>query len=123
MTGAPGDGNTSLARDMRTRLPDTGDQVVGKPANADFTLNGTVRVSDLPSGQQQVEIHWIVTGSRGQLAGDVAQGKDIPKGSLSGYWGDVAVAITDEAADGVREVITNWSGRQGKGKVKLPTPG
>jgi hypothetical protein len=115
VTGAPGDGNLSLSRDMRTRLPDSGNQVVGTAGAADFTLKGTVRVTDLPSGQQQVEIHWIVSGPQGQLAGDVAQGKDIPKGSLSGYWGDVAVAITDEAADGVREVITNWSGRRGKG--------
>ena len=112
VTGAPGDGNASLARDMRVRLPDTGDQVLDHAAGADFSLKGTVRVTDEPGGQQQVEIHWIVAGPQGQVAGDVAQGKDVPKGTLSGYWGDIAAAITDEAAGGVHEVITNWSGRR-----------
>ena len=111
VTGAPGDGNSSLARDMRVRLPDTGDQLVSHIESSDFSLKGTVKVTDLPDGQQQVEIHWIVSGPRGEIAGDVAQGKDMPKGTLSGYWGDIAAAITDEAAGGVHEVITNWSGR------------
>ena len=111
VTGAPGDGNASLTRDMRVRLPDTGDQLVQHVESSDFSLKGTVKVTDLPDGQQQVEIHWIVNGPRGELAGDVAQGKDIRNGTLSGYWGDIAAAITDEAAGGVHEVITNWSGR------------
>ena len=111
VTGAPGDGNASLARDMRARLPDTGDQLVQHVESSDFALKGTVKVTDLPDGEQQVEIHWIVSGPRGGIAGDVAQGKDIPRGTLSGYWGDIAAAITDEAAGGVHEVITNWSGR------------
>ena len=117
VTGAPGDGNQSLARDMRVRLPDTGDLLVSHIESSDFSLKGTVKVTDLPDGQQQVEIHWIVSGPRGEIAGDVAQGKDMPKGTLSGYWGDIAAAITDEAAGGVHEVITNWSGRH-----KQPPP-
>jgi hypothetical protein len=111
VTGAPGDGNISLARGMRIRLPDTGDQLVEQPTAADFTLKGTVRVTDVAGGQQQVEIHWLVNDANGRAAGDIAQGHDIPKGTLDHYWGDVAAAITEEAAGGVHEVITNYSGR------------
>jgi hypothetical protein len=112
VTGAPGDGDVSLARGMRIRLPDTGDQLVEQATGADFTLRGTVKVSDVAGGQQQVEIHWLVTDANGRVAGDIAQGHDVPKGTLDHYWGDVAAAITEEAAGGVHEVITNYSGRR-----------
>ncbi len=112
VTGAPGDGNGSLARDMRARLPDTGDILVNKPAAADFLLAGTVAVTDVAGGQQQVEIHWVVRDPQGRIAGDVAQGKDLPRGMLDHLWGDIAAVITDQAAGGVHDVITNYSGRR-----------
>jgi hypothetical protein len=118
VTGAPGDGDSSLARFMRLKIPDTGDQLVPDAGTADFLLRGTVRVTPEPSGQEQVEIHWLVSDAAGKLAGDVAQGHDIPAGTLDHYWGDVAAVITDEAAGGVHEVITNFSGRASKGNAQ-----
>jgi len=112
VTGAPGDGDAALARGMRIRLPDTGDQLVDQSNTADFLLRGTVKMTDEPGGQQQVEIHWLVSDPAGHLAGDVAQGHDVAKGTLDRYWGDIAGAVTDEAAGGVHEVITNYSGRR-----------
>jgi hypothetical protein len=116
VSGAPGDGDTALARGMRLRLPETGDQLVDHAQGADFILRGTVRMTDEPGGQQQVEIHWLVSDTAGQLAGDVAQGHDVAKGTLDHLWGDVAGAVTDEAAGGVHEVITNFSGRRKLGR-------
>jgi hypothetical protein len=116
VTGAPGDGNSALARGMRIRLPDTGDQLVQQAYSADFLLRGTVKMTDEPGGQQQVEIHWLVSDPAGHLAGDVAQGHDVAKGTLDHYWGDIAAAVTDEAAGGVHEVITNYSGRRKTGR-------
>jgi hypothetical protein len=110
--GAPGDGNASLAGQMRRLLPDTGDQLVASRENADFLLQGVVRVSDVAGGQQQVEIHWQVADPTGKIAGDVAQGHDFPAGALNHFWGEIAVAVATEAAGGVHEVITNWSGRK-----------
>jgi hypothetical protein len=112
VTGAPGDGNTALLRQMRAKIPDTGDLVVSASETADFLVRGTVRLTDEPDHQQQVEIHWIVTDLHGKEAGDVAQGHDFPHGALDGYWGDIAAAVADEAAGGVHQVITNFSGRK-----------
>lgn len=112
VVGAPGDGNASLAGQMRRLLPDTGDQIVASKDDADFLLRGVVRVSDVAGGQQQVEIHWQVADPSGKIAGDVAQGHDFPAGALDRFWGEVAVAVATEAAGGVHEVITNWSGRK-----------
>jgi hypothetical protein len=97
---------------MRRLLPDTGDQLVASRENADFLLQGVVRVSDVAGGQQQVEIHWQVADPTGKIAGDVAQGHDFPAGALNHFWGEIAVAVATEAAGGVHEVITNWSGRK-----------
>jgi hypothetical protein len=107
VTGAPGDGNSSLAAQMRRLLPETGDQ-----------LRGIVRITNEAGGQQQVEIHWQVSDTDGKIAGDVAQGHDFPAGALNGFWGEVAVAVATEAAGGVHEVITNWSGRKAKAPAK-----
>ncbi len=115
VTGAPGDGDRALARDMRRRLPQTGDLLVSAAYAADFTVRGTVKMTDEPGGQQQVEIHWLVDDPNGHLAGDVAQGHDVARGSLDRYWGDVADVVTEEAAGGVHDVITNYSGRRKAG--------
>jgi hypothetical protein len=112
IAGAPGDGASALARQMRQKLPETGDMVVAQQASADFVVRGVVKLSQLAGHQQQIEIHWLVFDSRGKEAGDVAQGHDIDQGSLDHLWGDVAVAVASEAAGGVHDVITNWSGRK-----------
>ncbi|HTZ71710.1 MAG TPA: hypothetical protein VMB71_13725 [Acetobacteraceae bacterium] len=112
VTGAPGDGDMSLDAQMRRHLPETGDQLVTKPDEADFVLHGLVHVTDIAGSEQQVEIHWRVLDAYGKIAGDVAQGHDFPRGALNGFWGDIAVAVATEAAGGVHEVITNWSGRK-----------
>ncbi len=115
VSGAPGDGNLSLLRQMRVKLPDAGDEVVTRQEDADFVVKGIVKITALPGNrQQQVEIHWLVMDPNGREAGDVAQGHDIDAGTLDHYWGDVSVAVADEAAGGVHEVITNWSGRKRK---------
>jgi hypothetical protein len=110
--GAPGDGNASLATQMRRHLPETGDQLVDTREDADFLLRALVHVTDVAGGEQQVEIHWQVADPTGKIAGDVAQGHDFPAGALDRFWGQVAVAVATEAAGGVHEVITNWSGRK-----------
>ncbi len=116
--GAPGDGNESLYRQMRRLLPQTGDLLVNSAAEADFSAHGVVRLTEIAGHQQQVEIHWIVSDRAGHEAGDVAQGHDFPHGALDHLWGDIAFAVAQEAAGGVHEVITNWSGRKGQKAAK-----
>jgi hypothetical protein len=97
---------------MRSKIPDTGDLLARKREAADFVVKGVVKLTQLAGHQQQIEIHWLVYDAAGQEAGDVAQGHDIEQGSLDHLWGEVADAVTTEAAGGVHEVITNWSGRK-----------
>lgn len=106
-TGAPGDGNTMLAKQMRLRLPQDGQVVQPQEAGADYTVRGIVHVSPGASGTQRVEIEWVVTDDRGREGGRILQINEIPSGSLSHYWGDVAVEVARQAASGVHDVITN----------------
>lgn len=129
VTGAPGDGNTALAQLLRLQLPNTGDIVQGTSRDADFTVLGEVHVTPDLHGSERVEVTWTITDSQNREAGRVAQLNDVPSGSLDTYWGDVALAVAQQAASGIHDVISNSSGRrkppgkQGQGAIQLPEAG
>jgi len=113
--GAPGDGNTALARQLRTQLPGLGPVVQDTAAGADYVLEGQVSLEPMAGNMTQVEIEWRVDDAAGHDAGRVAQLNEVPAGSLSHYWGDVAAAVVREAAGGIRDVILNQSGARHPG--------
>ena len=112
VTGAPGDGNVSLTRQMKTRLAALGPMVQDSTSGADFVIEGAVRMVPIQGNQQRVEIVWTVRAANGDERGKVVQLNDIPAGSLDHYWADVAVVVATEAAGGVNDVINRQSGRQ-----------
>jgi hypothetical protein len=112
VTGAPGDGNVSLTKQMKTRLAALGPMVQDSTNGADFTVQGNVRMVPIGGGQQRVEIQWSVKAANGDERGKVVQLNDIPAGSLDHYWADVAVVVASEAAGGVNDVIARQSGRE-----------
>lgn len=110
VTGAPGDGNLALTQQMRTILGRLGPVVQDTAAGADFIVRGTVKLVPVAGDQQRVEIQWSVATPSGDERGHVVQLNDVPAGSLNGYWGNVATAVAQEAAGGVRDVILRQSG-------------
>jgi hypothetical protein len=116
--GAPGDGNTSLAARMREFLGNQGFVVQDAAEGATYGLNGTVTVTPPANGKQRVEIVWIVSRRDGEDLGRVAQINEVPANALNGFWGDVAYAAAEEAADGVRTVVANAENRS-----SAPPPG
>jgi hypothetical protein len=101
VTGAPGDGDDALAKEMRRDIAGLGVILVGQKNQADYLMHGQVRVSRINPTTQHIEIDWIIDATAGKEAGRVAQLHDIPTGSLDTYWGDVAVVAAGEAAPGV----------------------
>ena len=95
---------------MRDQLTKLGLVVQDKPESADYAVAGQITVTDMPGGQQQVEIRWKVADARGAEAGQVAQLNQVPRGTLAGLWADVAMIVAQEAAGGVRDVIRNQTG-------------
>jgi hypothetical protein len=113
VTGAPGDGDVVLTRLIRARLAEFGPLVQITPEGTDFTVQGTVVMTPLPKGQQQVEIAWAVTRPSGAVVGKVSQLNAIAAGTLNQFWGDVAVVVTQEASGGVNAVVERFIGRDG----------
>ena len=112
VTGAPGDGDVALTRQMRRHLPEFGEIVKDTPAEADFVVQGQVRLATSDKGQQRIEIQWVVSNVAGDELGRVVQLNDIATGSLDRLWGDVALVVAQEAAGGVRDVILNQTGKR-----------
>ncbi len=111
VSGAPGDGNSALTKQMTARLPNLGDVVQDTAKGADFTVEGQIKLAPGANKTTRVEIQWIVTDARGEERGRVLQLNEVPVGSLDQYWGEVAMAVASEAAGGVNEVVIQASGR------------
>jgi hypothetical protein len=111
VTGAPGDGNDALAKQMKTALVEQSLQV--SPESGDFTVAGQVVVVKLPAGMERVEIQWIVSDARGER-GRIVQLNEIKAGLLDRFWGDVAVVVAEEAAAGVKDLVARLVGSSSK---------
>jgi hypothetical protein len=109
-SGAPGDGNRQLARNLRQQLPLVGEQVQASAAGADFVVQGEVTTAPGGGGSERIEIQWVVSDAQGREVGRIVQLNDVEPGSLDRYWGDVALVVAQEAAGGVRDVIANQLG-------------
>ena len=125
VSGAPGDGNTSLAQAFAASFRDSEDTLQNSAKNADFTVTTTVKLTPGPAGttghpQEHIEIVWRVVDANGKEAGAATQLHDIDAHSLDQYWGDVAVAAAQEAAAATKQIIDRYSGRD---NAPLAPPG
>lgn len=111
--GAPGDGNRSLTARMTDNLAGLGFRVQEGAEGAQFAVQGEVTVAPSGRGLQRVEIVWVVSRRDGEDLGRVLQLNEVPAGTLSGLWGDVAFVVAAEASGGVRDVVFNAGGFPG----------
>jgi hypothetical protein len=123
VTGAPGDGDLMLTSEIRAQLAQLGPLVQTTPENADFVIRGEVSVGPPRKGHQPVEITWTVTRPSGALSGKVSQLNNVRAGSLDHYWGDVAVAVAQEAAGGINTVVERFIGREPEKKAASSASG
>eukprot|EP01037_Dinobryon_pediforme_P005302 gene5302-5355_t len=122
VTGAPGDGNRQLARQMRIALAGQGmlvQDVAPKDGQTDFTVAGTVNTVPIAGGMTRIEIQWVISNPKGDERGRIVQLNEVPRGSLDRLWGDVAVVVASEAAGGVKDVVVRQSGGGVKAKDAL----
>ena len=122
VSGAPGDGDTALARQIRVELPKLGQLIQDKASDADFTLEGHVATVPLARGQMSVEVQWVINDSHGAERGRVVQLNELTAGTLDHFWGDIALVVAREAAGGIRDVIRRQSGRAAPGDAPAAPP-
>lgn len=112
VSSAPGDGDHSLALDVSRNLSKLGVVVVSTKDDADFVVDGVVKVTPNPKDwtgapSDLVELVWTVKTQAGQFIGKVTQLHDLKPSEMTPYWGDVAAAAAKQAALGIRQVISN----------------
>jgi hypothetical protein len=105
VTGAPGDGGTSLAGAIANFLRQQELTLVESGGKADFTIDGEVSIAPAGSGKQHVKIVWRVRNASGAELGTVGQENDVPSGSLNDRWGDVAYVVALAAGEGLVQVL------------------
>jgi hypothetical protein len=106
VSGAPGDGNTSLAEAMRQELQQAGVAMAGA-GQGGYTVAGKVTMGAKKNGKQPIKIDWRVSDPNGQHLATVTQNNEIGAGALDGPWGNIANDAAQGAAVKIKTLIDN----------------
>jgi hypothetical protein len=104
VTGAPGDGVTSLTAAIQQELANKG-VGVGEKAGGAYRVEGAVALGPAKDGKQSIHIDWTVRDPAGKKLGTVSQRNEIPEGSLDGAWGKTAEQAAGAAAQGIIRLL------------------
>ena len=110
VSGAPGDGRTSLTNAVRQRLRAKGVQIASTGGTNVYKINGKVSVSSASGGKERIRIDWTLLSPTGQDLGSVTQQSDVAKGSLNRSWGPAATAAGNAAAAELLKLIEKSRG-------------
>jgi hypothetical protein len=100
---APGDGQLSLAAAVQEALIER--ETSTATAGSAYRVIGDVTLQQSAAGQAQVQIEWSVFTKSGTALGLITQSNQLEATSVSGPWGDIAVAAGSAAAAGILELI------------------
>jgi hypothetical protein len=109
VSGAPGDGQRSLATALKKRLYAGGVKLANGTTAGVYMVKGSVSMEDASAGKQSIRIDWVVLDPNGRKLGTVSQKNTIPKGSLNGPWGAVADAAAGAAAEKIVKLLPSSS--------------
>jgi hypothetical protein len=112
VSGAPGDGKTSLSDAMKRALGRQGVKLAASPSPGAYRIQGNVEMGAVANGQQPITIRWVVIDPAGkQMEKTVVQNNRIGAGSLDGAWGEVAEQAAGAAAAEVGKLLSKGSGQ------------
>ncbi|MBS0251000.1 MAG: hypothetical protein JSR78_08035 [Proteobacteria bacterium] len=105
VTGAPGDGSTTLTSAIQRELSKGGLKLATTPDSQAYKVVGKVAMGASKDGKQPIQIDWNVIDPTGKKLGTVSQKNEIPTGSLDGSWGQTADAAAAAAAQGIIKLL------------------
>lgn len=105
VSGAPGDGNRSLAASLRKFLRKSGWPVKEQAEKDSLTIVGTVGVAPPTGGVQQVSLEWTIKDPAGKVLGSMKQANQVPAGSLDKAWGLTADYAAEAAGMGIFDLV------------------
>ena len=108
--GAPGDGNTALARSAGALLQAKGITVDNKEiGDQSVILSATIAVTPVKEQTTQpldrVSIEWIIMEVDGTELGQMNQNNVVPRGRLDERWGSIASLAAQAAVDTLEGVL------------------
>ncbi|MBJ7535205.1 hypothetical protein JDN40_13910 [Rhodomicrobium vannielii ATCC 17100] len=107
VTGAPGDGKTSLTEAMKRALNRQGIKLLSSATPGSYKIQGQVEMGAAQNGQQPITIRWVVVDPTGkQLEKTVVQNNKINAGMLDGPWGEIADQAAGAAAAEVTKLLS-----------------
>ncbi len=83
--------------------------VTEDPRQATYVLGGLVEMVPTTPGMEMARIIWRVAEIDGPELGKAVQEKEVPKGSLTGRWAEVARSISKAAAKGIARIMADFS--------------
>jgi hypothetical protein len=105
VSGAPGDGSTSLTAAIKRELQAKGVPLADRPGGGAYRVEGAVTLGEPKEGKQAIQIEWVVKDPQGKRLGTVSQKNDIPEGSLDGAWGKTADQAAGAAVQGIFKLL------------------
>jgi hypothetical protein len=105
VTGAPGDGSTSLTAAIQRELQLKGVSLADRATPTTYRVEGGVTLGQAREGKQAIQIEWVVKDPQGKRLGTVSQKNDIPEGSLDGAWGKTADQAATAAVQGIFKLL------------------
>jgi hypothetical protein len=108
VTGAPGDGNAALSSAMKRELTAKGVEITEATVGT-YRVLAEVKLKPKTDGNEAVSIDWIVNDPAGTRIATVTQNNDVPKGHLSGDWGQNADDAAKGASVQIKQVIADHS--------------
>ncbi len=112
VSGAPGDGKTSLSEAMKKALGRQGVKLSSAGGPGAYKIQGQVELGAVSNGQQPITIRWVVVDPSGkQMEKTVVQNNRINAGSLDGAWGEVAEQAAGAAASEVSKLLSKAPGQ------------
>jgi hypothetical protein len=105
VTGAPGDGGTTLTSAIQRELTKNGLALSSMPGAQSYKVEGKVAMGEGKDGKQPIQIDWNVIDPTGKKLGTVSQKNEVPQGSLDGAWGKTADAAAAAAAQGIIKLL------------------
>lgn len=103
--GAPGDGNEALSRSLNAVLPLKGVRIKGAKADAEWIVEGIVKVVQGSPTQDVVTLSWRITDASGREAGTITQQNAVAHGRLAKKWAELAGFAAEAAAEGIAQLI------------------
>ncbi len=105
VSGAPGDGQTSLTAAMRKHLASQGVRVTETKSPNGYTVQGNVEMGAAQDGKQPIKISWQVVDPSGKPVSNVVQRNQVDQNSLDVTWGPTADAAAEAASVEVAKIV------------------